>query len=310
MNLEMLMWASKATGNPDEARKFREIGIKHSNQTMVNHLRNDYTSYHLVEYDAANGDVLKRVTFQGWSNNSMWARGQGWGIYGFTMMYRETGDPAYLETAENMVNAYLNHPRLPEDKIPRWDFDAGQPGYNKAFSRNDFSTVEYRDASAGALVASALFELYTLTNKSQSLNEAIDMIHSLASTEYLAAETTNLGFLLKHCVGNFPSGSEVDVPLIYADYYFLEALLRYQSIIKNMTAAVEGVATLPLPSVYCRNKTLVIENSYANLAIHVYNTQGIEVCNHPPCRYATIELPQKGVYIVRTGRLRIRILIK
>ena len=277
MNLEMLMWASKATANSSENQKFTSIGTQHADKTKANHLRGDYSSYHVVEYNTSTGNVIKQVTYQGWSDNSMWARGQGWGIYGYTMMYRETGDPKYLETAEGMVNVYLNHLRLPEDKIPWWDFNAGQPGYVKAFSRTNFSTVEYRDASAGAIVASALLELYTHTDNAKYLNAAVDMMHSLASDEYLAAENTNQGFLLKHCVGNFPGGAEIDVPLVYADYYFLEALLRYQSIIKKMTATEKpyrSIGYIPYWSTSCYTTLDYSALTHLNFAFCNPNTSG------------------------------------
>lgn len=244
MNLELLMWASKTTTNAAESARFRYIATTHANTTMKNHLRADYSSFHVVDYNPETGEVIEQATNQGWSDNSTWSRGQGWGIYGFTMMYRETGDEKYLDTARKMADFYLQHPALPEDKIPYWDFNAGQPGYcaewpdrTKAFPVDPyrFPVAQYRDASAGALVASALFELHAITREADYLNQAIQMIHSLSSPAYRAEAGSNGNFVLMHSVGSIPHGSEIDVPLVYADYYFYEALLRYKSYLKSQS---------------------------------------------------------------------------
>lgn len=227
MNLEMLCYVSKLTGNP----KYKNAAISHALNTMKNHFRADYSTYHVVNYDTT-GKVLNRQTNQGYADNSTWSRGQGWAIYGFTMMYRETKDKRFLETAQKAANFYLNHPNLPKDKIPYWDFNAGQKGYTPDwdYASRKLSYIP-RDASAGALVASALLELSTFSKDgAKYFKPAEQMLKSLSSNEYLAAPGTNSGFILKHCVGSIPHNSEIDVPLIYADYYFLEALLRYQKI--------------------------------------------------------------------------------
>ena len=211
MNLELLFIATRATGDSS----FYQIAVSHANTTIKNHFRRDNSSYHVVEYDTVTGKPLSRVTHQGYSNESAWARGQAWGLYGYTMAYRETKDPRYLEQAEKIADFYLGHPNLPADKVPYWDFNA--PAIPN----------EERDASAAAIAASGLLELAQFSNKrSVYRTAAMDILKSLMSDAYLAKPGTNNHFFLKHSVGHNPGNSEVDVPLIFADYYFLEAILR------------------------------------------------------------------------------------
>ena len=221
MNLELLMWSGREFG----VDSLTAIACTHANTTMLNHFRDDYTSYHGVMYDRNTGEVLKKRTFQGYADESAWARGQGWAIYGYTMMYDQTcknGNPCeeYLSQAENIAKMLLE--RLPEDGIPYWDFDAPE------------IPNEYRDASAGSLMASAFVQLSTLTKDKSFAKACLAMaekqIRTLASEEYLAAPGTNGDFLLKHSVNNMPKNMEVDTPQTYADYYFLEALLRYKAL--------------------------------------------------------------------------------
>jgi len=143
MNLEFLCEVSKMTGN----EKLKDICISHADKTMKNHYRPDYSSYHVVDYDSITGTVIHKQTAQGYADNSSWARGQAWGLYGFTMMYRETQDPQYLEQAQKVAAYIINYPTLPKDKIPYWDYNA--PNIPN----------EPRDASAAAITASALIEL-------------------------------------------------------------------------------------------------------------------------------------------------------
>jgi len=231
MNLEMLCYASDLTGDP----KYKKVAISHADQTMKNHFRKDFSTYHVVDYDE-NGKSIHHQTNQGFADNSTWSRGQAWAIYGFTMMYRETKKADYLKTAQNAAKFYINHPNLPEDKIPYWDFNAEQSGFK---SDVDFSSrnLDYipRDASAAAIVASALVELsgYSQGNDKQLfLNFAKQTLKTLSSPTYLADYETNAGFLLKHNVGSLPHNSEIDGPLTYADYYFLEGLTRLKEIKK------------------------------------------------------------------------------
>lgn len=230
MNLEMLCYVSRLTGNP----KYKEVAVSHALNTMKNHFRSDFSTYHVVDYGPG-GQVLHQQTNQGYADNSTWSRGQAWAIYGFTMMYRETKDKRFLEAAQRAADFYLNHPNLPSDKIPYWDFNAGQSGYTPDwdYKSRDFSIIP-RDASAGAIAASGLLELSAFTKDGDKyFKPAALMLQSLSGSQYLAKPGSNSGFILKHCVGSFPHNSEVDVPLIYADYYFLEALLRYEKLKKG-----------------------------------------------------------------------------
>jgi len=211
MNLELLFWATEQTGDPI----YREIALRHANTTLENHFRPDYSSFHVVDYDTISGEVRGKYTHQGFSPGSVWARGQSWGLYGYTMSYRFTRDPAYLEVAEGIARYLLNHPNLPKDRIPYWDYDA--PRLRR----------EPRDASAAAIMASALYELSDYTDDGEYFRERADWImESLSSGEYRSPDGENFGFLLDHSTGGLPQNSEIDVPLIYGDYYYLEALLR------------------------------------------------------------------------------------
>lgn len=219
MNLEMLFEATKISGDST----FYNIAIMHADTTMAKHFREDYSSYHVLDYDTETGAILKRNTAQGYQDNSAWARGQAWGLYGYVVMYRETKNSKYLDQANNIAGFIMNHPNLPKDKIPYWDYDA--PVTDKT----------PRDASAAAITSSALYELSTYVDgdlKISYINEANTIVKSLSNAPYLAKLGTNEGFLLKHSTGHIPENSEIDVPLIYADYYFLEALLRQRDMIK------------------------------------------------------------------------------
>jgi unsaturated chondroitin disaccharide hydrolase len=230
MNLELLFFASKQTGDP----VYKEIAIKHAETTMKYQIRDDFSSYHVVCYDTLTGKLVGRETAQGYADNSTWSRGQAWGIYGFTMVYRETKDPKFLKTAMGMADWYLNSKTLPKDKVPYWDFNMGDSAYHPGKKSHAFEYPQpYRDASAAAITASALFELanYAGAKSKWYQAQAITILESLASPTYRATEGSDANFLLKHSVGSIAHGVEIDVPLIYADYYFLEALQRYQKII-------------------------------------------------------------------------------
>lgn len=211
MNLELLVWASKETGNEN----YKEIAIKHAQTTIKNHFRENNSSYHVVDYNPTTGEVQQKNTHQGYADESSWSRGQAWGLYGFTMMFRETGMTEFLEQAEKIANFILAQPGIEEGKVPYWDFDAPN------------IPDEPYDASAGAIIASALLELSTYSESgSEYLAVADSLLESLSSDEYLAQVGENAGFLLKHSTGHKPHNSEVDVPIVYADYYYLEALIR------------------------------------------------------------------------------------
>ena len=220
MNLELLFEATAFSGDST----FYNIAVKHADTTMAHHFRPDNSCYHVVDYDPETGEVRKRQTAQGYADESSWARGQAWALYGFTMMYRETGKPDYLNHAKHIASFIMNHPNMPVDKIPYWDFDA--PGIPNV----------PRDASAAAIMASALIELSQLDKSTEAksyLDFAEQQIRSLTSPDYLAAKGTNCNFALMHSTGHFPGKSEVDVPLSYADYYYVEALMRLRNQLKN-----------------------------------------------------------------------------
>lgn len=220
MNLELLFWATKVTGD----KRFYNIATTHANTTMREHFRPDYSCYHVVSYDTISGKPHAKQTNQGCADESAWARGQAWALYGYTMSYRETNDSTYLNQAINVADFLLNHPRMPKDGIPYWDFDAP-----------DIPNVP-RDASSAAIIASALLELcqYTDAEKARKyFNFAEKELELLSSDEYTAKAGENGNFILKHSVGNMPINSEIDAPLTYADYYYIEALGRYKNIYKK-----------------------------------------------------------------------------
>ena len=223
MNLELLFKATEFSGDSTYAK----IAISHADKTMENHFRPDYSCYHVVDYDPETGEVLHRCTAQGYADESAWARGQSWALYGYTVAYRFTGDEKYLKQAENVAGFIFNDPNMPEDLVPYWDFDA--PDIPDA----------YRDVSSAAVNASALYELGYLTGNSSYKEKADRIIESLSTPAYRAAQGTNGGFILMHSVGSIPHGSSIDVPLNYADYYFLEALIRKRNI-ENGMAPVPG----------------------------------------------------------------------
>lgn len=229
MNLELLCFASNVTHNP----KYKEIAMSHADKTLQNNIRSDFSSFHVVNYDSTTGKPLFKVTHQGYSNNSTWARGEAWGIYGFTMMYRETKQQRYLDVACKMADYFLNNKNLPKDKIPYWDFNIGQSGYDPPVHYDTSKMSLYQsDVSSAAIVCSALFELYGFTKQDQYYKDAVAILQALSSPTYRNNGCNN-GFLLNHSVGNYPGGYDIDVPLNYADYYFLEALNRYQQLNKK-----------------------------------------------------------------------------
>ena len=209
MNLELLFAATQLTGDSS----FYKIAVIHANTTMKNHFRPDNSSYHVIEYDTLSGKVVKRNTHQGYAHESAWARGQAWGLYGYTMCYRFTHDNRYLEQAEKIAAFMLDHPNMPRDLVPYWDYNA--PNIPN----------EERDVSAAAILASALYELSTYSTR-RSYRDKADKIIASLTNNYRSKEGENKGFILLHSVGSKPGKSEVDVPLNYADYYYLEALLR------------------------------------------------------------------------------------
>lgn len=210
MNLELLFWATEQTGDP----VYREIAYSHALTTMEYHFREDYSTVHVVDYDSITGEMRQRNTHQGYSDESSWARGQAWGLYGYAMTYRFTKDKRFLQQAEHIAGFILDNPNLPEDGVPYWDFnDPGIPDVP-------------RDVSAAAIMASALYELSNYSEKGEYYRSEADRILDNIWKKYRSPEGENYGFILDHSTGNLRGGSEIDVPLNYADYYFVEALLR------------------------------------------------------------------------------------
>ncbi|MFD2034766.1 glycoside hydrolase family 88 protein [Belliella marina] len=213
MNLELLFWSSKNGGDSS----YYDIAVEHAETTMENHFREDHTSYHVVVYDRESGEKIKGVTHQGYADSTMWARGQAWAIYGYTLVYRETKDRKFLDFAQKVTDVYLD--RLPEDLIPYWDFSSpGIPDVPK-------------DASAAAITASALLELagYVGQEKGEKYRALAEkMLVELSSGRYQSGDA-NSAFLL-HSTGHYPAGSEIDASINYADYYYVEGLIRLKKL--------------------------------------------------------------------------------
>lgn len=217
MNLELLFKATGLTGDS----LYHHIAVTHANTTLKNHFRPDNSSYHVVDYDPETGVIREKVTHQGDTDESAWSRGQAWGLYGYVMCYRFTKNPEYLDQAVKIADFILSHPNLPSDKIPMWDFN-----YTEL-------SGESRDVSAATIIASALFELSGFASDKQSeyLEIANTMLKTL-ETNYALNNGQMNGYLLNHSVGFRHRDHEVDVPLIYADYYYLEALIRQRTLNK------------------------------------------------------------------------------
>ncbi|MDB5270708.1 MAG: glucuronyl hydrolase [Hymenobacter sp.] len=214
LNLELLFAATRLSGDSSYYR----IAKTHAATDLKYRFRADFSTFHVLNFDPASGKLLTAVTHQGYADNSCWARGQAWAIYGYTMVYRETRDPKFLQAAMHAADYFIAHTASIPDRIPYWDFNA--PDIPNA----------PRDASAAAAAASGLLELSKYApKKNDYFSAATAILASLSSPQYLAAAGTNNYFLLKHSTGNFPAKSEIDVPLVYADYYYLEALWRYQN---------------------------------------------------------------------------------
>lgn len=214
MNLEMLFWASKVSGDTS----FYHIAVSHADIDYKYRFRSDNSTFHVLDFNPLTGELEKKQTFQGYADSSCWARGQAWAIYAYTFLYRETRNPKYLVQAQKAADYFLLQAERDRSPIPFWDFnDAEIPNVSK-------------DASAAAIAASALLELSTYTNPDKGYYKQAGLIlNVLCTDEYLASPGSNQFFLLKHSTGHRPHHDEIDVPLVYADYYFLEALYRYKN---------------------------------------------------------------------------------
>jgi hypothetical protein len=210
MNLELLFAATQLSGDSS----FYKIAVSHANTTLQNHFRADHSSYHVVDYDTVTGKVVKKNTHQGYADESAWARGQSWGLYGFTMCYRFTKNKRYLQLADGIAAFLLNNPTMPKDGVPYWDYNAPDIPNEK------------RDASAAAILASGLYELSTYSKNGKLYKQKADLIIKSLTNNYRSVVGENKGFILLHSVGHMPNKSEIDVSIDYADYYYMEALLR------------------------------------------------------------------------------------
>ena len=253
MNLELLEWVGRNGGD----KQLLTIAENHANTTLANHFRPDHSCYHVVDYNLATGGIWQKRTWQGYSDASAWSRGQAWALYGYTMMYRFTRNKAYLKQAQQTAAYMMDHPNMPADGIPYWDYNA--PGIPNT----------PRDASAAAVMASGLLELAQYSRKKEQktyLAMAEKVLRNLASDTYTAKAGENGGFLLLHSTGAYPFKSEVDAPLTYADYYFLEALQRYKQWYLPATVA----ATQPASAQGQQDRAYWVKSMYkiVNPVIH------------------------------------------
>ena len=264
MNLEILFWAARHGGDA----AWYDMAVSHALRTRQDHVRADGSTYHLVDYDPQTGAILFRGTVQGSSNNSTWARGQAWAVYGFTMAYRETQDARFLDTARRVADYFIDH--LPADRVPYWDFQA--PNIPN----------EPKDSSAAAIAASGLLELATLvtdpTARTRYRNAALGILSALCSPAYLAEGSPSAGILL-HGTGNRPNNTEVNVSLIYGDYYFLEALLRYRQLPTDVVPAFVALRLDPaVPNPFNPRTRIGFHLSGAtHVVLRIFDARGAEV---------------------------------
>ncbi len=218
MNLELLFEATQLSGDSI----YHNIAVEHANTTMKNHFRKDGSTWHVLDYDKTTGAVRARVTHQGVHDNSVWSRGQAWAINGFTMAYRYTNDLKYLERAKATANFFIHHEKMPEDGIPYWDLD-----------HPEIPNIS-RDVSAAAIIASALVELYNYTNVSAYLDYSKKVVQTLKSSDYILSKDMDTPFILDHSFGDWSKRLEMDEPIVYGDYYFLQTLLRLKEVEQDL----------------------------------------------------------------------------
>lgn len=300
MNLEILFWASKNGGEAE----WYDMAVSHALRTREDHIRPDGSTYQIVDYDTTTGDILQWASKQGYATESTWARGQAWGLYGFAMAFRETGDARFLETAEKLANYFIDN--LPEDHVPFWDFQVADiPG-------------EEKDVSAAAIAVSGLLELMILVPTAEQSNRyrtaAYDILASLCSPDYLAEGFNSCGILL-HGVQNHNKDKGIDVSLIYADYYFIEALLRYQDVVRSTVAFGDPPYLLPSSAQLYQNYPNPFNPTTtlwywlpdaAHVTISLYDVtgrwlqtleEGVRKCGHHELHFQDDELAS-GTYIL------------
>lgn len=279
MNLELLFWATKYSGDSS----YYKVAVNHAEKTIENHFREDNSSYHVINYNKTTGKVLSKETHQGYNNESDWARGQAWGLYGFTMCYRETKRIDFLHQAEKIAEYYINHQNMPSDLVPYWDFKAPD------------IPSEPRDASAAGIAASALIELSTFSeNGAKYISFATNSLSTLSNPNYNTDINSSNNFILSKSTGNKPGNSEINTSINYADYYYLEALTRYRTIIGGN---FEPYAIIP------QKERVILENSTKIDTINVYDIDGesevsIEILNNPG--FIQLSKLNKNTYILST----------
>ncbi|HEY9415659.1 MAG TPA: glycoside hydrolase family 88 protein, partial [Pseudonocardia sp.] len=213
MNLELMFWAGQNGGNP----QYAEMAKRHAERALTDLVRPDGGTWMVAMYDQKTGALVGHSTKQGYATESTWARGQSWAVYGFTMAYRYTKDPRFLDGARRTADYFMR--RLPPDHVPYWDFDVP----NKATAP--------RDTSAAAVVASALVELSGFETdpaaKQRDTDNARDLLTALSSPTYAPRAQPKFAAILQHGTQHFPAGW-ADTGIAFGDYYFVEALNRYE----------------------------------------------------------------------------------
>ena len=273
MNLEFLFWATAATGDSS----FYKIAVTHANTDLRYRFRPDNSSYHVLDFDPVTGNLLRQMTHQGYSDSSCWARGQAWGIYGYTALYRETKDKRYLDRAILTADYFIAQTDAIPDHIPYWDFQA-----------KDIPDAP-RDASAAAIAASGLIELSRYAGK-KYFTKAEEMLASLCSENYLARPGTNNYFLLKHSTGHKPHNSEIDVPIIYADYYLLEALWRYRA----QPATIDAAQVTQTQTTQTQPTRAQISSPDGRIHLNIYQKQ---VADGKNCLFYTVDLDHHPIIL-------------
>ncbi|MEK3792314.1 glycoside hydrolase family 88 protein [Paenibacillus sp. FSL R7-0204] len=210
MNTSLLFWASEVTGDP----RYRHIAEAHMDTVLEHFIRPDGSVYHIVSFNPETGEVAEKLGGQGYAPESAWSRGAAWALYGLALAYHHTGKPSYLHASKQVAHFFLT--RLPEDQVPHWDFRA--PG----------DVGEIRDTSAGSCAASGLLLLAGLVEESEAhvyRNGALRITESLYRN-YGTWDNPGEQGLLLHGTSNYPEDRNIDVPLIYGDFFYVEALAR------------------------------------------------------------------------------------